>query len=231
MIILSIEAFVRSLNKHDVFVPNSKKFIDLMSTLLNGKSWEQHKAVLLNHLKLPENPYVAVQQLEDDLSLSYEETIKNWSHSEMARIERQENADRIVVSNIRKAREPKEEQVFKDRIRELILAIDLPDLLLKVNQQVNLTSHFQHTNDSKVRMEELDVSILAVLLAEACNIGFSPVSREGIDSLKFDRLMYVDHQYIRLDTLAAANKAIIDANKECAAPFQWGENPLMVYDI
>lgn len=85
----------------------------------------------------------------------------------MARIERQENTDRI---------------------RELIPAIDLPDLLLEVNQQVNLTSHFQHTNDSKVRMEELDVSILAVLLAEACNIDFSPVSREGIDSLKYDRL-------------------------------------------
>lgn len=230
MIILSVEAFVRSLNKHDVFVPNSKKFIDPMSTLLDEKSWEQQKEILLNQLKLSENPDVSVQQLKDELSLSYEETIKNWSHSEMARIEQQENADRIIVSNIRKAREPKEEQLFKERIRELIPAIDLPDLLLEVNQQVNLTSHFQHTNDSTVRMEELDVSILAVLLAEACNIGFSPVSREGIDSLKYDRLMYVDHQYIRLDTLAAANKAIISPHKESAATFLWGDNQMASAD-
>ena len=38
--------------------------------------------------------------------------------------------------------------------------------------------------------------------------------------------MYVDHQYIRLDTLAAENKAIIDAHKEYAATFQWGDNQM-----
>ena len=55
-------------------------------------------------------------------------------------------------------------------------------------------------------MDHLDISVLAVLLAEACNIGFSPVSKEGIESLKYDRLMYVNHQYVRLDTLSATNK-------------------------
>ena len=33
-------------------------------------------------------------------------------------------------------------------------------------------------------MKDLDISLLAVLLSESCNIGFSPVSKEGFDSLK-----------------------------------------------
>lgn len=55
-------------------------------------------------------------------------------------------------------------------------------------------------------MKDLDISLLAVLLSESCNIGFSPVSKEGFDSLKYDRLVYVNHHYIRVDTLSGANQ-------------------------
>jgi Transposase. len=63
-------------------------------------------------------------------------------------------------------------------------------------------------------MKHVDISILAVLLAEACNIGLSPVAKNSSNSLKYDRLMYVDHQYLRIDTLAAANRRIINAHKK-----------------
>lgn len=63
-------------------------------------------------------------------------------------------------------------------------------------------------------MNHLDISVLAVLLAEACNIGFSPASKKGIESLKYNRLMYDNHQYVRLDTLSVKNKKIISAYKK-----------------
>lgn len=110
------------------------------------------------------------------------------------------------MSKLRKTRENKEDKQFKNRVKALMPKIDLPDLLLEVNQQLDLTSCFHHINESNTRMDHLDISFLAVLLAEACNIGFSPVSKEGIESLKYDRLMYVNHQYVRLDTLSATNK-------------------------
>lgn len=81
-------------------------------------------------------------------------------------------------------------------------------MLLEVNQQLNLTQLFNHLNDKDTKMKDLDISLLAVLLAEACNIGFSPVSKNSIDSLKYDRLIYVNHHYIRVDTLSAANQKL-----------------------
>ena len=96
------------------------------------------------------------------------------------------------MSKLRKTRENKEDKQFKNRVKALMPKIDLPDLLLEVNQQLDLTSCFHHINESNTRMDHLDISVLAVLLAEACNIGFSPVSKEGIESLKYDRLMYVN---------------------------------------
>ncbi|MCG4775269.1 Tn3 family transposase, partial [Lawsonibacter sp. DFI.5.51] len=69
---------------------------------------------------------------------------------------------------------------FKSRVRQLMPSIDLSDLLLEVNQRVGLTQSFKHLNEKESRMKQLDISILAVLLAESCNIGFSPVSKNNI---------------------------------------------------
>ena len=107
----------------------------------------------------------------------------------MARIEKQDNKDKIIVSKLRKTRENKEDKQFKNRVKALMPKIDLPDLLLEVNQQLDLTSCFHHINESNTRMDHLDISVLAVLLAEACNIGFSPVSKEGIESLKYGEII------------------------------------------
>ncbi|MFU1862709.1 hypothetical protein ACM6Q3_14875, partial [Enterococcus faecium] len=75
----------------------SERFIDPMSCLISEDTWEQQKESLLSQLELPSSSAEAIKQLEEDLSLSYNETIKKWSHSEMARIEKQENKDKIIV--------------------------------------------------------------------------------------------------------------------------------------
>ena len=49
-------------------------------------------------------------------------------------------------------------------------SIDLSDLLLEVNQRVGLTQSFKHLNEKESRMKQLDISILAVLLAESSDI-------------------------------------------------------------
>lgn len=108
-------------------------------------------------------------------------------------------------------------------LQQLLPKIDLTDLLLEVNQQLNLTQLFNHLNDKDTKMKDLDISLLAVLLAEACNIGFSPVSKNSIDSLKYDRLIYVNHHYIRVDTLSAANQKIIHAHRKLAITKLWGD--------
>ncbi|WP_446669709.1 Tn3 family transposase [Listeria innocua] len=80
---------------------------------------------------------------------------------------------------------------------------------MEVNQQLNLIRSFNHLSDKDTKMNDLDISLLAVLLSESCNIGFSLVSKEGFDSLKYDWIVYVNHHYIRVDTLSGANQKII----------------------
>lgn len=107
--------------------------------------------------------------VKKDLDLSYKEALRRWPTSNMARIE---NNSQLIVSRLKKVYENKEEKAFKLRIQQLLPKIDLTDLLLEVNQQLNLTQLFNHLNDKDTKMKDLDISLLAVLLAEACNIGF-----------------------------------------------------------
>lgn len=58
-------------------------------------------------------------------------------------------------------------------------------------------SEFTHVSEGVARAEDLDVSICAVLVAEACNIGLEPVVRAGTPALTRARLSWVDQNYIR----------------------------------
>ena len=82
----------------------------------------------------------------------------------MARIEKQDNKDKIIVSKLRKTRENKEDKQFKNRVKALMPKIDLPDLLLEVNQQLDLTSCFHHINESNTRMDHCQQQIKKLFL-------------------------------------------------------------------
>lgn len=64
------------------------------------------------------------------------------------------------------------------------------------------------------RAADLQVSLCAVLMAEACNTGLEPLMiRDDAPALKRDRLSWVDQNYIRDDTLAQANATLVAAQK------------------
>ncbi|WP_242384901.1 hypothetical protein [Enterococcus faecalis] len=71
----------------------------------------------------PYSSVEAIKQLEEELRLSYRETIKKCSHSEMAKIEKQANKDKIIVSKLRKARENKKDKQFKDCVKTFFLSV------------------------------------------------------------------------------------------------------------
>lgn len=227
VLIAAVELLIQSLKRHDIYVPQSILYNNPMDCLIDEKDWVHQKDILLEQLDLPSTAEELSIRLKDDLDLSYKEALSRWPTSKMARIE---NEERLVVSRLKKSYERKEDKAFRRRILQLLPKIDLSDLLLEVNQQLMLTKSFNHLSDKETKMKDLDISLLAVLLSEACNIGFSPVSKEGFDSLKYDRLVYVNHHYIRVDTLSGANQKIIHAHRKLTISKIWGDGHMASAD-
>ena len=47
---------------------------------------------------------------------------------------------------------------------------------MEVNSWTGFASEFTHISESESKMKNLDMSICAVLMAEACNIGHEPLT-------------------------------------------------------
>lgn len=108
--------------------------------------------------------------------------------------------------------------------------IDLPDLLFEVNAWTGFLDAFVHLGDGTTRMKDLPTSVVALLVSEACNIGLAPVVNPGYEALTRARLVHVDQYYLRADTLAAANAALIAAQAGIPIVRYWGDGLLASVD-
>ena len=66
------------------------------------------------------------------------------------------------------------------------------------------------------------MSIAALLVAQACNTGLTPVASTAVPALTRDRLLHVDQNYLRAETIRAANKVLIEAQAEIPLAQLWG---------
>jgi TnpA family transposase len=100
--------------------------------------------------------------------------------------------------------------------------VDLPEVLLEIHARTGFAHEFTHLSEGAARAEDLPLSICAVLLAEACNIGLEPVVRSDFSALTRGRLSWVQQSYIRADTLIQANANLVDTQSTIALANEWG---------
>ena len=89
---------------------------------------------------------------------------------------------------------------------------------------------YTHVGTLHPRMQDLPVSVAALLVAEACNVGLTPVTNPNEAALTRDRLSHVDQNYLRADTHAEANARLITAQAGIGVAQVWGGGLLASVD-
>jgi hypothetical protein len=108
--------------------------------------------------------------------------------------------------------------------------IDLPDLLFEVHSWTGFLDAFGHASERRTRMEGVLVSLVALLVSQSCNIGLTPVIDPANKALTRSHLSHVDQNYLRADTIAAANAALITAQSRIELAQMWGGGLLASVD-
>ncbi len=108
------------------------------------------------------------------------------------------------------------------RVAALLPRLDLTDLVLEIAGWTGFTRAFTHRSESRARVEDLPLSLCAVLVAEACNIGLEPVVRAEVPALTRDRLSWVQQNYLRAETIAEANVQLVEAQAQLPLAQAWG---------
>ena len=100
--------------------------------------------------------------------------------------------------------------------------VELAALLLEVDAFTGFAAAFTHVADGQTEAADLLLSICAVLLAQACNIGLKAVTRANVPALTLLRLSWVQQNYVRAETLIAANACLIDGQAQLPLAQAWG---------
>nr|AWH60706.1 transposase [Klebsiella pneumoniae] len=79
-----------------------------------------------------------------------------------------------------------------------------------------------HASEASARVDDLPVSISAVLMAEACNIGLEPLIRSNVPALTRHRLNWTKANYLRAETITSANARLVDFQATLPLAQIWG---------
>lgn len=94
--------------------------------------------------------------------------------------------------------------------------------LLEIHAKTGFTNEFTHISEANARVTDLPISLCAILLAEACNIGIEPLIHQDIPALTRGRLTWVQQNYIRAETLTKANARLVDYQAQIPLAQVWG---------
>jgi len=169
-----------------------------------------------------ESPEPALHALTHQLDEAYQRTVANFPTNAAVRLEHVNGRDTLTLTGLDKLEDPPSLRTLRDHVLALLPRVDLPELLLEIHARTGFATECTHISEGAARVEDLPISLCAVLLAEACNIGLEPVVRADVPALTRGRLSWVQQNYIRAETLTRANACLVDTQATIALAHEWG---------
>jgi TnpA family transposase len=211
-----------ALRRRDVYVDNSDRWGDPRAKLLQGTEWEANRIQVCRSLGHPIKPQEAITGLIDQLDATYKQVAANFDKNNSVRIDHSGKHPSLTITNLDKLDEPTSLTQLSRQINELLPKVDLTELLLEIHVHTGFADEFTHVSESNARADDLIVSICAILIAEACNIGIEPLIKHQVPALTRHRLNWVKQNYLRAETLVQANARLVDHQATLPLAKMWG---------
>ena len=217
-----LERLQDSLRRRDVFVRPSVRWGDPRVKLLQGSAWESARPHVCRILGREATAATEIEALTRRLDETYRRTTANLPTNTAVRLESQDGRETITLTGLDKLEEPASLITLREEVAALLPRVDLPEALLEIQARTGFASEFTHISEGAARVTDLTISLCAVLLAEACNIGLEPLVRPDIPALTRGRLAWVQQNYVRAETLIRANARLVDAQAKIPLAQAWG---------
>lgn len=211
-----------SLRRRDVYVENSDRWGDPRAKLLQGQEWQANRTQVCRSLGHPLNPRDAIDGLMRQLDATYKQVAANFDNNKVVELDLSAKRPTLTITRFDKLDEPPSLTIISQQVEALLPSVDLTELLLEIHAHTGFADEFTHVSESNARAEDLTVSVCAVLLAEACNIGLEPLIKHQVPALTRHRLNWVKQNYLRAETLVKANAKLVDYQSTLSLARKWG---------
>lgn len=212
----------RALRRRDVFVTPSWRYGDPRAGLLTGAEWDAARPIICRTLGLSSDPHPTLAVLAAELDQTYRAVAAGLPDNPAVRFELVDGRDDLVLSPLDKLQDPPSLVALRADVAARLPRVDLPEILLEMAARTGFTKAFTHITERAARAADVRTSLCAVLLAAACNTGLDPLVRQDVPALRRDRLSWVTQNYVRDETLIAANATLVAAQDRIPLAQAWG---------
>jgi len=191
-----------------LMLPEIIKYRSLEADLVNQKRWEEDKDQLLNQIqeeKLKEEP----TQLIEGMVMELDNRLQDVSDY----LEQKDNCN-VIFKNPKGKRQWRlptrsKKHLVNNPYFQQIPKISIADVLRMVDRDTGFIDCFEHVLGAQPKTRAHEYDILAILVGNATNQGIYGIAE--ISDRTYDQLSTIQANYLRLETLRAANDRINDA--------------------
>ncbi|EMF04234.1 transposase [Serratia marcescens VGH107] len=169
-----LERLQDALRRRDIWLENSDRWGNPREKLLQGEEWQAQRVPVCRALGHPTDGHKGVQQLAVQLDETWKAVASRFEGNAEVHICHDGKYPSLTISSLEKLEEPPSLHRLNSRVRQLLPPVDLTELLLEIDARTGFTREFMHVSESGARAQDLHISLCAVLMAEACNIGLEP---------------------------------------------------------
>jgi TnpA family transposase len=191
-----------------LLLPEVIKYRALEADLVKPQTWKNEKEALVastQQPKLSEDPKRQIPAMATELNLRLHE-VSNY-------LERSDNRDVILRPKGGKHhwRLPtaSKKHLVNNPFFQQMRAIGVADVLRVVVQDTGFINDFEHVLGMSSKSRQYEVDLMAILIANATNQGIYGIAQ--ISDRTYDQLSTIQANYLRLETLNAANDRINNA--------------------
>ena len=155
------------LRSGDIYLPNSRRYTDPETFLIPRSAWPQLRTDVCQELALDPTGYTRLSARAQQLKDMLPRVDRMLDRSDGIRIEDGE----LIVPMDDAENVPESVQALDEQIRRRLPDVDLPDLLLEVDQWTGFSQHLTHASGGQPRTDELLLHLHAAALAQGTNMG------------------------------------------------------------
>lgn len=219
----TIDAWHKAVKRRDVFAAPGIRYADPRIGMLERREWEGAKDIVCRTLGRTLGGPAEVGHLTALLDATFARVAARADQNADLQFETSSGKPRIALSKLDRLEEPDSLTALRREVHRRMPKGGIPDILLEGMRRTGFARAFTHLSDRPTQIDGFEASLCAVLVAQACNIGFEPLVRDDHPALRQSRLSWVNQNFIRPETLAAANAAIVSAHAKLPITAHWGD--------
>jgi len=177
-VVCVLEQLHRALRVRDVFAVPSHRWGDPRAQLLDGPAWDAVRPQILDGLGLTSSVHEHLSGLVSVLDAAWRQLADRLTEAGDTATVRivagTGDRMRLAVEHLGALDVPEGLRELRELTAAMLPRIDLPELLLEVHSWTGFLGAYVHASGEQTRMGELPVSVAALLIAEACNVGLVP---------------------------------------------------------